>query len=132
MGRKLYIPIDVSYSEYMGDSLVRSESQKQYLKEIEDFMSSGSAVCEMGTFLYLLEKLDTMLNNITMKDIDRDNVIEKATEFLGSALQSGKLHLTEGQAVSLGITIGRYIFLCETLEKFEDVANRLFPKGGNE
>ena len=124
--RSFWVPYNVSYSDYMGNPVTNRVNFEAFEKEGDDFLNCGNERLYPQAFLYFRDHFVSRLEKIAEENDENKKAFMKAViDELSGSLSHGEYFLSEGEAIAIGIEIGRYLALFDALEHFEKVVTRL-------
>lgn len=124
--RSFWVPYNVSYSDYMGNPVTNRVNFEAFEKEGKDFLNYGKERLYPQAFLYFRDYFASRLEKIAEENDENKKAFMKAAiDELSAALSRVDYMLYEGEAIALGIELGRYLAMFDAMEKFDVIYSKL-------
>lgn len=124
--RRFWVPYDITYSDYMGNAKVNEDNFNEFEAEQANAITNAKEVLYPQLFLYLRDYYVSLLDDIAEgSDGNKEVFMKNAIKELSACLSKDDYLLMEGEAIAIGIELGRYLALFDALEKFDVVFSKL-------
>lgn len=124
--RSFWVPYNVSYSDYMGEPITNRVNFDAFNEERSDVLRCANEMLYPQAFLYFRDHFETRLEKIAEDcDGNKKAFMKAAIDELSGTLAHGEYLLTEGEAIAIGIELGRYLALFDAVEKFDVIFSKL-------